>query len=55
MNYLAEHPEASDRGSGDGNNYNADIDSINEARSAASDVSAYEVDSESPINLRAIT
>lgn len=54
VNYLAEHPEASDSGSAD-NNYDADVDSINEARSAASDVSSYELENESPINLRAIT
>ena len=55
VNYLAEHPEASDSGSKDDNNYDADEESINEARSAASDVSSYELESESPIDLRAIT
>ena len=55
VNYLAEHPEASDSGSKGDNNYEADEESINEARSAASDVSSYELESESPIDLRAIT
>ena len=54
VNYLAEHPASSDSGSAN-NNYDADMNSINEARSAASDVSSYEFDSDSPVNLRAIT